>query len=226
MVAIVKGSRTGLLRSLSDVLHRLLELAVKAAELYPFVNPARAALSSVRLDGQRYVIQGVSPTIVTGQNAVFLTTGVVTECALVTPVASWTSAAGQVGPLVKRIRIRPFVLEYERTVAFFGNYLDIGDTNSFGGPVYNNGLGFTTRKDNARKGDKFIGIVHAKRTDHCLSVPESRFLASTPTKTGIVSKRKQNLGTSSSRGGYPDCLRFDDDGRSLHLEHAPADFTY
>jgi hypothetical protein len=190
----------------------LLELAVKAAELYPFVNPARAALSSVKLDGQRYVIQGDPLTATSGQNAVFLTTGVVTECSLVTPVASWTSAAGQVGPLVKRIRIRPFVLEYERTVSFFGNYLDIGDTKSFGGPLYNNGLGFSTRKDNVRKGDKEPDVVRGKRADDCMSVSESRFLAPTPTKTGSFVKRKQTAGNPASRVGFPDCLRFDDDG--------------
>jgi hypothetical protein len=154
MAATARGLLAVSMFSLSDGCHRLLELAVKAAEVYPFINPARAALSSVKLDGQHYVIHGASPTAAMGQNTVFLTTGVVTECALVMPVASWTSAAGQVGPLVKRIRICPFVLEYERTVAFFGNYLDIGDSKSFGGPVYNNSLGFSTRKDNAQRGKK------------------------------------------------------------------------
>jgi hypothetical protein len=226
MAATVRGLRFTSPFFSSDDQHRLLELAVKTAELYPFVNPARTALSSVKLDGQQYVIHGASLTVAAGQNAVFLTTGVVTECALITPVASWSSAAGQVGPLVKRIRIRPFVLEYERTVAFFGNYLDIGDTKSFGGPIYNNGLGFTMRKDTMRKGNKQTGVDWDESADDCLSVPESRFLASTPTKTGTFAKRKQYQGYPTSHAGYPDCLKFDDDGTSPCLVRALAHLVY
>jgi hypothetical protein len=138
---------------------RLLEKAVKFVVLFPFVNPARAELSAVKVDNRRYVIQGPEDNDFEGQNAVFLTTGLVTECALKKPAISWAPAGGLVGPPVKRIRIRPFTVEYERTVAFFGNYLDIEETATYGGPIYANGLGFATRKESVQQGQCSVCLV-------------------------------------------------------------------
>jgi hypothetical protein len=135
----------------TNAVARLLEKAIKFTAILPFVNPARAPTSSVRLEGKKYVVQGTTGNKFEGLNAVFLTTGVVTECSLVMPTPSWVSAGGQQGPAVKRVRLRPFAIELERTLAFWGHFLDISKTNTFGGPMYANGLGFSTRKEGARK---------------------------------------------------------------------------
>ena len=118
----------------------------------PFINPARASLSTVRLDSKRYVVQDAKRPEANGLNAVFLTTGIVTECSLINPTTSWAPREGPVGAPVKRIRICPFSIEYERTVAFLGNLLDIEQSKSYNGPIYSNGLGFATRKESLRKG--------------------------------------------------------------------------
>ena len=106
----------------------------------------------MRLESKRFVIRNEKQKVIDGQNAVFLTTGIVTECAILNPASSWVQGGGQTGPPVKRIRLRPFAIEYERTVAFFGNFLDVDKSNCFGGPIYGNGLSFSTRKDTVRKG--------------------------------------------------------------------------
>ena len=131
---------------------RLLRSAVKFSTVLPFVNPARAALSAVKLEGRKFVVQGIKGNNFEGVNAVFLTTGVVTECAIGNPATSWAPLGGPPGSPVKRVRLRPFVIEYERTVAFLGTLLDIEKTKSYVGPISSNGLGFSTRKDGARKG--------------------------------------------------------------------------
>jgi len=141
----------------SNTIGRLLENAIKFTAVLPFVNPARAPTSSVKLEGKKYVVQGPTGNNFEGFNAVFLTTGVVTECSLLTPTPSWLSAGGQQGPAVKRVRLRPFAIELEWTLAFLGHFLDISKTNTFGGPMSTNGLGFSTRKEGTRKpGDSLL----------------------------------------------------------------------
>ena len=131
---------------------RLLGRAVRFTAVLPFVNPTRAALSAVKLEGRKYVVQGVKGNNYEGVNVVFLTTGIVTECAIVKPASSWAPLGGPPGSPVRRVRLRPFAIEFERMVAFLGNFLDLEKTKSFNGPISNNGLGFSTRKEGARKG--------------------------------------------------------------------------
>jgi hypothetical protein len=132
---------------------RLLAKAVNFIAVLPFVNPARAPLSTVKLEGRNYVVQGPAGNKFEGLNAVFLTTGIITECCIIKPASSWSPGGGQDGPAVKRVRLCPFAVEYGRTAAFLGQFLDIEKTGEFSGPVYNNGLAFTTRKEGARKGE-------------------------------------------------------------------------
>jgi hypothetical protein len=97
----------------------------------------------VELQGNRFVISGTRK-----QNALFLTTGIVTECFLVKPTeSSKASANAPPGALVRRIKVIPFCVEFERAAAYFGNFLDIQGTQEFGGPIYASGLAFTTRKE-------------------------------------------------------------------------------
>jgi hypothetical protein len=138
------------------IIFRLLAKAVNFIAVLPFVNPARAPLLTVKLEGRKYVVQGPAGNKFEGLNAVFLTTGIITECCLIKPAGSWSPGGGQDGPAVKRVRLCPFVVEYGRTAAFLGQFLDIEKTGEFSGPVYNNGLVFTTRKEGARKGESLV----------------------------------------------------------------------
>ena len=131
---------------------RLLASAVRFSTVLPFVNPARAVLSAVRLEGRKLVVQGVKGNSFEGVNAVFLTTGIITECTIVKPATSWAPLGGPPGSPVKRIRLRPFAIEYERTVAYLGTLLEIENAKGYAGPISSKGLGFSTRKDGARKG--------------------------------------------------------------------------
>jgi hypothetical protein len=117
----------------------------------PFVNPSRAPISVVRLQGGRFV-GGDSPA----QNVVFLTTGIITECALHNAVEGWSPVVGVPGASVRRIRLLPFAVEFERAAAFFGNFLDTEGTDKYGGPLYDNGLTFVTRKEGANKCGLFL----------------------------------------------------------------------
>ena len=124
----------------------MLQRAVKFSSAVPFVNPSRAPLSLVQLQGGRFVIPQLG-----SQNAVFLTTGVITECALVNAAGGWSSTVGAPGAAVKRMKLRPFTVEYERAAAFLGSFLDTKGGEEFPGPIYNNGLAFATRKEGAGK---------------------------------------------------------------------------
>lgn len=75
------------------------------------------------------------------QTAVFLTTGVVSECNLVTP-AYFGNTTTYMG---RRICIYPFHTEYQRAVAYIGNTLK--HRQSYLGPLFNGTLSFSTRKD-------------------------------------------------------------------------------
>jgi hypothetical protein len=140
----------------SNVVHavfRLLAQAVNFVAVLPFINPARAPLSTIRIEGKKYVVQGPPGNNFEGSNAVFLTTGIIGECSLIKPATSWSPGGGQDGPAVKRVRLCPFAVEYGRTASFLGQFLDIEKTGEFSGPVHANGLTFTTRKEGARKGE-------------------------------------------------------------------------
>jgi hypothetical protein len=136
-------------RGTRQIVIRLLQRAVKFVSATPFINPSRAHPALVELSGNRYII-GKAPT----QNAVFLTTGIVTECALVQPTESWSAAVGSTGPPVKRVKLMPFTAEFERAGAYFATFLDTPVAEEFGGPIYNNGLAFLSRKESANKGMK------------------------------------------------------------------------
>jgi hypothetical protein len=129
-----------------DLFVRLLKRAVKFASASPFINPSRASPLLTSLHTGRYVIAERRT-----QNAVFLTTGLITECSLVNAVGTWASSGAASGPPVKRIRLRPFSVEFERAAAYFGCFLGLGDSEEYGGPVYNEGLSFGTRKEGATK---------------------------------------------------------------------------
>ena len=153
MIATRRGSCITSLLLGDHTCSRLLERAVKFTAVLLFVNPARAALSAVRLEGRKFVVQGVKGNNFDGMNTVFLTTGIVTECAIVKLATSWAPLGAPPGSPVRRIRLRPFAIEFERTVAFLGNFLELDKAKSFNGPLSNNGLGFSTRKEGVRKGE-------------------------------------------------------------------------
>jgi hypothetical protein len=127
----------------------LLEKAVKFEAEFPFVNPSRAPLSTVKETGGQFLINKGDCC---GQHAVFLTTGVVTECALVKPTLSSGPPGGPPGPPVKRIKLRPFTIEYERAVSFIGNHLNIQEFKTFAGPIYPQGISLATQKEGGRHG--------------------------------------------------------------------------
>lgn len=125
---------------------RLLKRAVQFVSASPFINPSRAPTSLIEMHNGRYVIGKAR-----SQNAVFLMTGIVTECALIKPTTSWSSL-GSPAKMIKRIKIRPFSVEYERAAAYFATFLNTHGASEFGGPIYNNGVGFTTRKEGSNAG--------------------------------------------------------------------------
>lgn len=201
---------------------RLLEAAVKFKVALPFVNPARAELSTVQLEGKKYVIRGGGDNKKQSQNAVFLTTGLVTESALVHSVSSYVPRSGPAGAPVKRIRVRPFSVEYERSAAFFGHFLDINHSKTFAGPIYGNGLGFSTRKESAQKGLFFysplLSSVFRYANGLLLAVPSAgsdRFLAPAPTRVAGSSSRASASRTRVISSTYPDHLRVEDVGMDL-----------
>ena len=132
---------------------RLLQRAVKFTSAMPFVNPSRAPPSVVQLQGGRFV-NGDIPT----QNAVFLTTGIISECALVSPTESSPPSYGVPGAAVRRVKLRPFAVEFERAAAFLGLFLDTKGSDEYLGPIYNNGLAFVTRKEGTNKGRLSLSV--------------------------------------------------------------------
>jgi hypothetical protein len=49
----------------------------------------------------------------------------------------------------------PFTTEFERAGAYFAAFLDTQVGEEFGGPIYNDGLAFLSRKESANKGTTF-----------------------------------------------------------------------
>jgi hypothetical protein len=126
---------------------RLLESAVKFRFSFPFINPARASPAMIEMDNSRFVLKNFKYK---GNNAVFIMTGQVIDCKLLNGEASVEPNMfnnNQAGPLVKRIRVRLFSIEYERFCAFIGSHLQLNNANrSYVGPTSINGVTFSTRK--------------------------------------------------------------------------------
>jgi hypothetical protein len=78
--------------------------------------------------------------------AVFLTTGIVSECQLVTP-GYFGNTSTYLG---RRICICPLHIEYQRAAAFIGNSLK--HKVSYLGPLFNGIISFSTRKDTGSAG--------------------------------------------------------------------------
>jgi hypothetical protein len=180
----------------------------------PFVNPSCAPLSVVCLQGGRFVS---SETPV--QNAVFLTTGVITECSLLSSAESWSPVVGVPGASVRRIRLRPFSAEYDRAAAFFGNFLNTNKSDDYGGPFYDGGLTFVTRKEGANKRSSFLltllSFLIFKIAVASMS-SSSRLLAPSPTAghSRPPAARAQKYGQIDPRAIlYPQSLSFDDESR-------------
>ena len=193
----------------------MLQRAVKFTSAMPFVNPSRAPPSVVQLQGGRFMNSDI-PT----QNAVFLTTGIISECALVTATESSPPSYGVPGAAVRRVKLRPFAVEFERAAAFFGHFLDTKGSDEYLGPIYNNGLAFVTRKEGTNKCrlSLTVSIVCANFWVPAASavVPStSHLLASSPT-TGRSGGGATRVSKSASKGrpatAYPQSLSFDDEG--------------
>jgi hypothetical protein len=76
------------------------------------------------------------------QTAVFLTTGIVSHCKLVSP--GW--GGSQNSHQVRRITLCPFTVEYQHTVAYIGNVLGV---KLFVGALSNGSIVFSTRPEAA-----------------------------------------------------------------------------
>ena len=79
------------------------------------------------------------------QSAIFLTTGVVSQCQLIAAGNSLTSGNYK----VKQILLCPFGVEYERAGAFFGNALEVKD---YVGQLFDGNLVFMTRGEGHSSG--------------------------------------------------------------------------
>ncbi|KAM6503948.1 hypothetical protein JOM56_000891 [Amanita muscaria] len=167
---------------------RLFNSAVKFRFSLPFINPARSPANLISIDYSKYVLTSTSNKLLRGNNAVFMMTGHVTECALVNPVPSFegNSFFGSApGPLVKRIRLRCIAVEYERLCAYIGSALHFKGNRGFVGPTSAGGIVLATKKLGAAQGATASGP----------STPKSRpFLASSPSKSrfGDVNTAKQS----------------------------------
>jgi hypothetical protein len=101
------------------------------------------------------VLTSTSNKLLRGNNAVFMMTGHVTECALVNPVPSFegNSFFGSApGPLVKRIRLRCIAVEYERLCAYIGSALHFKGNRGFVGPTSAGGIVLASKKLGAAQG--------------------------------------------------------------------------
>jgi hypothetical protein len=107
-------------------------------------------------------------------------------------------------------------VEYERTAAFLGSFLDIGKSKVFVGPIYHTGLAFATRK-NAHLGI-VLGLVYFTFC-LCTSTVKTgvgkRFLASMPSQRAPVLRQKVNTPLPPAGNVYPESLEIADDGLSL-----------
>ncbi|KAF8713521.1 hypothetical protein AX14_012974 [Amanita brunnescens Koide BX004] len=143
----------------------------------PFVNPARASPSIVNREGGRVLVANSQQH---RQTAVFLTTGIVSLCELITP--GWQNSQQ-----VRRISLCPFTIEYQRTIAYIGKVLGI---KSFVGALSDGNIVFSMRPE----GTGGPGT------------PSSAGPA-TPTQRG---RRPIMFKNSNSSASYPTSLGFND----------------
>lgn len=164
----------------------------------------------MELQGGRFVIGKAR-----AQNAVFLTTGIITECALIEGVATWAPANSSPGALVKRVRLRPFTVEYERAAAYFGTFIDTKGSQEYGGPIYNTGLQFASRKEGADKGECFhiCMEIGANNLEPAPLPLKTTLLAASPTagaSRNTKNKQSQNSEPVGKRHiDYPASMSFD-----------------
>lgn len=105
-----------------------------------YVNPARIDPTSLAKQGSRLIVRA------SRQNAVFITTGAVANCNL---VSSTTGGSGAYSYRVKNISIFPLSQEYERTISCIGTALGL---NEMYGPLSDIALIFSTRKEGVEFG--------------------------------------------------------------------------
>ena len=110
---------------------------VRFASTLPYINPARASPELATRVNDKLML--ATDAGLSRQYAVLLTTGVISECQLVTPGYFGSSST----QLCRRISIYPLHTEHQRTVAFIRNMLN--HEHSYLGPLYNGVLSFSTR---------------------------------------------------------------------------------
>ncbi|KAF8706958.1 hypothetical protein AX14_013751 [Amanita brunnescens Koide BX004] len=109
--------------------------AIRFVSAPPFINPSRASPALVVREVDRIMLANRR------QTAVFLTTGIVTECQLITP-GYFGNTSTYLG---RRICIYPFHTEHQRAAAYIG--MALNHKKQYSGPLYNGALSFSTRKD-------------------------------------------------------------------------------
>jgi hypothetical protein len=109
--------------------------AIRFVSAPPFINPSRASPALVVREVDRIMLANRR------QTAVFLTTGIVTECQLITP-GYFGNTSTYLGC---RICIYPFHTEHQRAAAYIG--MALNHKKQYSGPLYNGALSFSTRKD-------------------------------------------------------------------------------
>jgi hypothetical protein len=114
----------------------------------PFINPSCASFDLVARESDRLVLANTGRSL---QTAIFLMTGLVSECHLVTP----TYLGNLHTYMARQICIYGFHTEYQRTVAYIGDALNHDST--YYGPLVNGALSFSTRKDTGMGGN--VGCV-------------------------------------------------------------------
>lgn len=125
-----------------DFYFRRFRSAIQFSQHFPYINPSRASPDLVMREGDHIILA-------TGehrwQTAVFLTTGIVSQCQLVEP--GWTGSSN--ATQVRRIALCPFTIEYQHAIAFIGNALALGkDVDTFLGPLSDGNMVFGTRPKN------------------------------------------------------------------------------
>jgi hypothetical protein len=110
-----------------------------------FVNPTRDQVTSVVLDKDRLVIPG------TKRPAVFLTTGIVSTCNLISPTSN------KEGVLIKKIQAIPVIYEYRRLLNFLG--ARYGKTDLYGYVSPEVALSFSSRKEGAGQSTSPVIVI-------------------------------------------------------------------
>jgi hypothetical protein len=110
--------------------------AIRFSQHLPYLNPVCTSLELVMREGDRIVLANTENCC---QMAVFLTTGIVSQCQIVNP--GWTSSSN--ATQIRRIALCPFTTKYQRTVSMIGNALQLGEeVDSFLGPLSDGNMTF------------------------------------------------------------------------------------